>query len=747
MIKHPVFRSYFKVRQKKGEGTFILSDFGHHILDGEVENIVIPLIDGVKSTDEIANSLSGQIPIEAIYYTILKLEKNGFIKDVNQKELDDLSSIIGYLGITNQNKNVERSSVQMTLAAFYDVDIAPIENLFSKNGITFHKDANTVIAITDDYLNPEFKHYCSQARLNNQLVIPLKIKGKKTWLGPVLNAKNGCCITCLAHRIKSNRSIENFLSTDLDKDPVFVPSLDQPVLRNIGLNISLVQIQKWITNANTSPLSNNLLIFDGIDFNTENHYVTKRPQCSECGEPDTFKSYLAGPITYAEVTKNFGKDGGHRHTKPEETFERFKHHVSPITGVVEYLKPGYHSNSVDYLSYVAGHNFALKSYNSVKLLKQNMRMVSGGKGSTEAQAKTSALCEALERYSGVYQHEEPIVLDKTMEEIGDQAIHPNHCMQYSESQYAEREKWLLKGSHFNTVPHPFSENQKTDWAPAYSLTQNKTRFLPAPYLYYNYPIDPQTAFSFADSNGCAAGNTIEEAILQGFFEVIERDAVSIWWYNMLQRQAVDIPSFQDPKINDLILRYQELGREVWALDISMDYPIPVFVALTRNINNPKEEIVFGFGAHFDPKIALKRAVTEMNQFIPWVEKIRNNQIFFDFETSNWFLNATVANQPYLIPFNFPAKKAWEFPNYSHPTSITQDVLLCQKLVEQRGMEFIVHNQTRPDIGLHVVKVIIPGMRHFWARYAPGRLYDIPVQLGLKLTPTPEYLLNPISMFV
>src|SRR5205823_8998874 len=37
-------------------------------------------------------------------------------------------------------------------------------------------------------------------------------------------------------------------------------------------------------------------------------------------------------------------------------------------------------------------------------------------------------------------------------------------------------------------------------------------------LYFGYPLDPDRAFCWADSNGCAAGNTREEAILQGFLE-------------------------------------------------------------------------------------------------------------------------------------------------------------------------------------------------------------------------------------
>jgi ribosomal protein S12 methylthiotransferase accessory factor len=63
------------------------------------------------------------------------------------------------------------------------------------------------------------------------------------------------------------------------------------------------------------------------------------------------------------------------------------------------------------------------------------------------------------------------------------------------------------------------------------------------------------------------------------------------------------------------------------------------------------------------------------------------------------------------------------------------------------MEMIVLDQTRPEIGLPVVKVIVPGLRHFWAWFAPGRLYDVPVQLSWVPRPVAEEDLNPTPMFL
>ncbi|MDE0714509.1 MAG: YcaO-like family protein, partial [Gammaproteobacteria bacterium] len=86
-------------------------------------------------------------------------------------------------------------------------------------------------------------------------------------------------------------------------------------------------------------------------------------------------------------------------------------------------------------------------------------------------------------------------------------------------------------------------------------------------------------------------------------------------------------------------------------------------------------------------------------------------------------------------------------DYAPPETedLRQDVEWCRGLVEARGMEFLVLDQTRPDIGMPVVRVIVPGLRHFWERFAPGRLYEVPVALGWTGHPLQESDLNPVPV--
>lgn len=161
--------------------------------------------------------------------------------------------------------------------------------------------------------------------------------------------------------------------------------------------------------------------------------------------------------------------------------------------------------------------------------------------------------------------------------------------------------------------------------------------------------------------------------------------------------------------------------------------------------------MMGFGAHFDARLALIRALTELNQMMPFVLELENGKwgedIIIDNVTLEWMKQATVANQPYLLPHSGKSvRKAGDYNDLSGEDFLS-DIESCRQIIERKGMEMLVLEQTRPDIGIAVVKVIVPGLRHFWKRLAPGRLYDVPVEMGWLPLPRLESEMNPIGMFL
>jgi ribosomal protein S12 methylthiotransferase accessory factor len=399
--------------------------------------------------------------------------------------------------------------------------------------------------------------------------------------------------------------------------------------------------------------------------------------------------------------------------------------------------------------YMAGHNPAMKM-DRLDYLKQGLRNASCGKGMTDSQAKVSALCEAIERYSGELMGGELRVTRALQDWKDGEAYHPNDVMLYSTQQYAERKAWNKKGSRFNWVPEPLGENTPIDWTPLWSLTAQRHKHLPTQLVYYRAQASEgdDTFYAMGCSNGNAAGNTLEEAILQGFLELVERDAVALWWYNRLPKPGVAVETFGEPYLLELAEHYrQHYQRVTWALDLTSDLGIPVFAAVSKMVDGKEERLLFGLGCHLDARIALQRAFAEMNQMLGMAHAGEGGELSLeDSETLEWLRHATVANQPYMAADpDQPLERFSDYP-MQHSGEFLQDIKHCRSIIEAQGMEMLVLDQTRADVGMPVVKVVVPGLRHFWARYAPGRLYDVPVKMGWLEKPLREEELNPVPIF-
>ncbi len=422
--------------------------------------------------------------------------------------------------------------------------------------------------------------------------------------------------------------------------------------------------------------------------------------------------------------------GGYRSVSSRATVARFRKHVSPLTGVVSRLERIDADLPLN-TNYVASHNFSAPA-RSVHQLRAGLGGGSFGKGSTAEQGEASALMEAIERYSGIFQGDEIRMTKRYTDFAAGEAILPNDVLLYSEAQQAQRDTPDADDS--TPTPPPFDPSAKIEWSPVWSLRDERFRYLPTGLLYFFYG----PGFH-ADSNGCAAGNTIGEAIVQGFLELVERDAYAIWWYNRLQRREVDLGEFDDSYVRDLQLQLAEAGRRLWVLDVTSDLGIPTFVAITHWMKDGKENIEFGSGAHFDARIALLRALTELNQFLALglMGGGTGDKSSLDGTTP-----LRLDDHPYLTPGNEPPVRLSSDSKFGR-LDVREQVSACVNIARQQGLDFLVLDQTRPDIEVPVVRVIVPGLRHFYRRFGPGRLYDVPVKLGLRDRPLPEGELNPV----
>jgi ribosomal protein S12 methylthiotransferase accessory factor len=750
LIQRPRFKNHLNVSIVDSDKVFIGTEESHFLIESPAVNTVARVIGGGRELDEVVAESAGVLPITAVMAAVNRLVAGGHVVDGPTLSDAAETSWWDHRGI---NPSTAASSIRRCAIEITDLTESgtfPLSTVIAGCGFetSSSKSAEThlSVVVVDDHLDERLAIIDERFRESGEPWILVAPFGESIKIGPLFVPDVTACWQCMEMRMRGNRQLDSYLerkrSTTVHR-PAVAPST--AATQSIAAGIVASELMTF-AGGGTPTTQGFILSMDTINFQSETHCVIKRPQCPACGDVS-----LAKPppqVRLRPAPKRFTADGGHRVERPEETFERLIRHVSPLSGAVSSLKrQTINDDGVTY-SYASGHNFALMQ-DSTYFLRKNLRGRSGGKGRTDVQAKVGAICEAIERYSGVFRGDEPRQRARYAEL--DRAIHPSELLGFSDLQYEQRDEWNAANlSTYHIVPERFDEQRDLDWTTAWSLRDDEPRLVPTGFCYFGHPDIAEHFFCASDANGNAAGNTLEEAILQGLLEVVERDAAAIWWYNRLRMPAVDLDAMDEPYVSILREHYEHLDRSLWILDLTTDLGIPVFAGVSQRHGGPTEDILIGFGAHLDPHMAAMRALTELNQFLPAVcERSADgatNYWLDDPDAIEWWMNATVATETYVLPDeNSPPVDIRRYDGLASD-DLADDVRTCVESIARAGHEVIVLDQSRPDLDLSVAKVMVPGLRHFWRRLGPGRLYDAPLRMARRDTPLNETEMNPRSVF-
>lgn len=744
--ERPRFKTRIQPVVDPDDGLFLLWEGGAERLSHPVFSDLAPILDGLNGIEDIFSRLSVQYPSAIVLEALKKLESLGVLAE-DTADLPHSVKAFWEQTSTSPGQVAHRLAVSsVQVVALGSTSGATIENLLAEQGLRVSEHGTHTLVITDDYLNPELAQINDAFNKAKHPWLLVKPKGVETWIGPAITPDQSACWECLAHRLRWHRRVERYAiaRNGAAKRP---QSSQLPSTSLAALAEAVTEMTRWIGTETASALENCVISTHSLTFERTRHHLIRRPHCPACGkiadpgrEPD--------PITLQSRPKFATSDGGHRGSDPAQTARRLERHLSRITGVVGALDPGTRSHpgkdTARWLTptFSADHNFS-DMLDARFVLRDGMRRRSGGKGKTAAQARASALAESLERYCGVFDGTEPRIRARYVE-LADAALKPNDCLLYSADQFAKRDHHNRKDHKAHWVPEPFDADTEIEWTPMWSLTHQERRYLPTSMCYFGYQSsDP--IFGRGDSNGCAVGSVLEEAILQGLLELIERDAVAIWWYNQIQQPGIDLSTAEDPYIADLSRHYATLGRSIWVLDVTSDLGIPTFAALSKRIDKPEEDIIYGFGCHLDPNVALTRAVTEINQSLDAVPALHQpetqNSYLGTQEAVHWWRYVRTQDNAYLVP-NQTTRPVDVNALKNHASDdLANDVAYCVERLKNANVEVVVLDQSRPDVEFPAVRVVAPGLRHFWARFGPGRLYDVPVNLGWLERPRTEASLN------
>ncbi len=311
-----------------------------------------------------------------------------------------------------------------------------------------------------------------------------------------------------------------------------------------------------------------------------------------------------------------------------------------------------------------------------------------GKGVSAIQAQVSLTMESIERFCSEYRSE-----------------YSSRLIKGSYASLKKKHNTLDPQSLILSVLNDYRPDGEIHWVWGTDILRQEEILVPACTVYHPFHLDEFFLIN-THTNGIASGNTLEEAVIHGLAEVIERDAWSIAQYNRHFREALSVEDGAETRfIVDVIERYDEADIEIVAKNITSDVGVPVIAAFSRDLVHDNMIPIDGFGAHIDPKVAMIRSILE----------IATTRALFMLKFGLGGMNESMSGYFREEDENDPRFYASELKKLSDMQSdytedIYEDILIMTGKLQKCGLDRVIAvDLTRPDVGIPTVRVIVPGM--------------------------------------
>ncbi len=305
-----------------------------------------------------------------------------------------------------------------------------------------------------------------------------------------------------------------------------------------------------------------------------------------------------------------------------------------------------------------------------------------GKGATPEQSEASALMELMERFSFFSFIHESEFPTRRYKDLDDCAVSMSD---------------LKKSVYDIQTPvelcREFLDDLPLRWVKAWNLSLGREQWVPIDWFYI-----------INEYNGPAGGNTLEEAILQGLCEVVERHVGSIVSNDLLVTPEIDISSLRDPAAIELVNKFTSKGIKLFLRDFSLDTGIPTVGALAYDPATfpEKSEIVFTAGTSSNPEKSLCRALTEIAQLAGDFRSRTSYRPTLPKYTS-------LEEAAYMMKSNGKVSIR-DLPNHDD-NNIRVEIERCSAALLKIDLQILVVNVTHPQLQVPAVYTIIPGA-HF-----------------------------------
>jgi ribosomal protein S12 methylthiotransferase accessory factor len=306
-----------------------------------------------------------------------------------------------------------------------------------------------------------------------------------------------------------------------------------------------------------------------------------------------------------------------------------------------------------------------------------------GKGASPAQAEASALMELVERFSffsfwNAPENFQAMTWTRAEEAFGEDLIPISQIIRSVADGVTEEEARRI----LDLVPWNF--------APVTDIGAGREFMAPLDWFK-----------KLNEFNGSSAGNTLEESMLQGGCELVERHVCAVVDRSRQETPNIDPGSFTDPVLIELYGKFTGNGLKVWLKDFSLGLPVPTVAALVMDPGTfpEKSEIVFTAGTASSPEKAAIRALTEIAQ------------LGGDFETCSNYEASGLPKFTHPDQFRWltsgPVVSIHDLPSNQDADITTELLNFCARLGEQ-GFTFFSVDTTVQGLGIPANYNFIPG---------------------------------------
>jgi len=322
--------------------------------------------------------------------------------------------------------------------------------------------------------------------------------------------------------------------------------------------------------------------------------------------------------------------------------------------------------------------------------------VTCGKGTSREQARAGALMEAIELYTA---------------EPGTRPLRHEAFEALSRRERALDPRDLV-------LPNwsPYRPDRPIYWVEARELRSGETWWVPANAVLHPFvPREGEAMILRGNTAGLASGNLIEEATFHALAEVIEHDAWSLCVARKGQGKGDMYPGLElaavDPEVAWLFEQFQRAGISLYVRDITSDIGVPTYYAAAVELAGVQYLVHGGSGTHVDPSIALIRALTETAQ--SRAADIQGSREDLAYLRGNGRTDRLALERHRPWDISEPAVKvAFPPPPPVDHDDIRDDIeWMAGRLAERGADRVFVVDLTLPDVGVPVVRVIVPGLEH------------------------------------